>query len=75
MHICMYIYIHTCIHKQSIRQLIKFVDLLVFEQLKGRVTKLMRVAERSDAMLAVYPGVCLCVSMRSHVVACVCLCV
>ena len=40
----------------SIRQLIKLVDQLVFDQLKGRVTKLSRVAERSDAMLAVYPG-------------------
>jgi hypothetical protein len=40
----------------SIRQLIKHVDQLVFDQLKGRVGKLTRVIERSDAMLAVYPG-------------------
>jgi hypothetical protein len=40
----------------SMRVLLKFVDQLVYEHLKGRVRKLGGVIERSDAMLAVYPG-------------------
>jgi hypothetical protein len=40
----------------GMRAVIKLVDAFVFEQLKGRVAKLARVVERSDAMLAVYPG-------------------
>ena len=40
----------------GLRRLLKAVDAFVFEHLKPRVRKLAHVVERSDAMLAVYPG-------------------